>query len=214
MTTSGAGGHPAGRRVMRPNFSRAVRLLIREIARRLPEFSKVRSENILVIAGEARRASRATIRPTRFQDTATLRSKDGRLRKPRLTFRGRKILYVLTLRPLFFRTGGVEKRIETIIHELFHLSPAFDGTLASERRHAVMDAAAFEAALRPLVKRFLAECPQEHLDRFAFNGEVRVRHWLEKPPRALRLGSRQRRHYDEKQTFLAPVRMITRSTRH
>lgn len=211
---AGSGRPLTDKGVSRPNFSRAVRLLIRDISRRVPEFAKVRSDSVLVVAGEARRASRATIRPTRFQDTATLRSKDGHLRKPRLTFRGRKILYVLTLRPLFFRTGGADKRIETILHELFHLSPAFNGTLAMERRHSVMDAAAFEEALRPIVKRYLAVCPQEHLDRFSFNGEVRVRHWLEKPPRALRIESRQRRHYDERHTFLAPVRMVTRSTRH
>lgn len=205
---------PAKKNAPRPNFSRAVRLLIRDIAKNVPEFAKVRSENVLVVAGEARRASRATIRPTRFQDTASLRSTDGKQRKPRIAFRGRKILYVLTLRPLFFRTGGAEKRIETILHELFHLSPAFDGTLASDRRHSVMDAAAFEAALRPMVKRYLALCAQEHVERFSFNGEVRVRQWLEKPPRALRVNTRQRRLYDERQTFLAPVRMFTRATRH
>lgn len=198
----------------RPNFSRAVRLLIRDVARHLPEFAHVRAESVLVVAGEARRASRATIRPTRFADTATLRSKDGRHRKPRLSFRGRKILYVLTLRPLFFRTGGAEKRIETIIHELFHTSTRFDGTLAEERRHAVMGAEEFEAALRPLVRRFIAACPQEHIDRFAFDGEVRVRQWLEKPPRLMRIATAQRRHYDERHTFLGPVRMFTRQTRH
>lgn len=205
---------PVKKNAPRPNFSRAVRLLIRDIAKNVPAFAKVKAENVLVVAGEARRASRATIRPTRFQENASLLSPDGKQRKPRIAFRGRKILYVLTLRPLFFRTGGAEKRIETILHELFHLSPKFDGTLASERRHSAMDAAAFEAALRPIVKRYLAACSQEHVERFSFNGEVRVRQWLEKPPRVLRVGSRQRRLYDERQTFLAPVRMFTRATRH
>lgn len=214
MTARRSDKRPGKATSARPNFSRAVRLLIRDIAKQMPEFSKVRAENVLVVAGEARRASRATIRPTRFQETGTLRSSDGKLRKPRLSFRGKKILYVLTLRPLFFRTGAAEKRIETVLHELFHLSPAFDGTLAADRRHAAMDAEAFEAALRPIVKRYLAACAQEHIDRFSFNGEVRVRQWLEKPPRALRVESRQRRLYDERQTFLAPVQMITRETRH
>ena len=44
----------------RPNLSRVVRLLIRDIARRLPELAHVRAERVLVVAGEARRRSRAT----------------------------------------------------------------------------------------------------------------------------------------------------------
>lgn len=214
MASHDPDNRPVKSHAPRPNFSRAVRLLIRDISKNVPEFAQVRAEAVLVVGGEARRASRATIRPTRFQDTGTARSADGRHRKPTVSFRGRKIRYVLTLRPLFFRTGGAEKRIETILHELFHLSPEFDGTLDPNRRHSVLNAEAFEAALRPIVKRYLAVCPQEHIDRFSFNGEVRVRQWLEKPPRMIRIGSRQRKLYDERQTFLAPVRMFTRETRH
>lgn len=197
----------------RPNLSRAVRRLIRDAARRMDELAHIRAENILVVAGEARRASRATVKPMRFHDTAKLRNRTGKLRKPRVTFRGQPVLYVITLRPLFFRQSTAEQRIETVLHELFHISPAFDGTLDPARRHKTMGAG-FEPAFRPLVKRYLAQCPDELLQRLSFDGEVRVRQWLEKPPASYAPGSRVRKVYSEEQTFLGPVRMVTRSTRH
>ena len=198
--------------VRRPNLSRAVRMLIREIAATLPEFEHVRSERILVVSGEARRASRATIRPMRF--SVGQRTSSGGRRKPKVTFRGRDILYVLTLRPLFFRASTAEQRIETVIHELFHVSQSFDGTLDPDRRHEALQKQAFERQLRPLVKRYLAVCPAPTLARFRANGEVLVRHWLEKPPGSIRASTKGRRRYDETHTFLGPVRMITKKTRH
>lgn len=198
----------------RPNVSRAVRLLIRDAAHRLPELAHVRSDRILVVAGEARRSSRATIRPLRFQSTGTLKSSDGRRRKASVVFRKRRILYVITLRPLFFRRSSPEKRVETILHELLHVSPKFDGTLDPARRHDALAADAFEAQLRPLVKRYLAACERDVLARLAVNGDVRVRHWLEKPANSYPLKGRQRTVFTEDQTYLGVVRMITRSTRH
>lgn len=196
----------------RPNVSRAVRQLIRDLARRLPEYAHVKAENVLVVAGEARRASRATIRPLRFPGTAGLVARDGR-RKPRVTFRGHDVLYVITLRPLFFRDSTPEQRVETILHELFHASPRFDGTLDPAHRHAQLPGPRFKQVLRPLVRRYLAECPEPVLERLSFNGEVLVRQWLEKPANVFAAADKVRRRYTERQTFLGPARMITRSTR-
>ncbi len=198
--------------VRRPNVSRAVRRLIRDISRCLPELSHVRAERILVIAGEARRASRATVRPLRFESGSRRTPSGGR--KPKVTFRGTDMLYVITLRPLFFRASTPEKRVESILHELFHVSPRFDGTLANDRRHQALPGPKFESALRPLVRRYLAACPDELLAPLRLNGDVVARQWLEKPPGSYRLGSHVRKRYDETHTFLGPVRMITRATRH
>lgn len=200
----------------RPNLSRSVRLLLRDVAKRVPELSHVKADAVLVVAGEARRASRATVRPLCFQETGTDRSLDERRRKPRVYFRGTRILYVVTLRPLFFQRSTPEQRIETLLHELFHVSPFFDGTLDPRRRHRFLPAESFDKSFRPIVKRYLASCPQSVLDRMAVDGEVMVRQWLEKP--ALWFPSegkvRVRRRFTEDQTFLGPVRMITRQTRH
>jgi hypothetical protein len=199
----------------RPNLSRAVRLLIRDIARREPAFRHVQADRILVMAGEARRASHASIRPLRFADTGTRRSPDGRRLRPRVLFRGREILYVITLRPPFFRALTPSERVGTVLHELFHMSAAFDGTLDPARRHAALPEREFAQALAPLVTRYLARCPARLLARLAFHGEVLVRQWLEKPGLSYPAGRpRGRAVYREDHTFLGSVEMITRPTSH
>jgi len=119
-------------RARRPNITRAVRTVINDAAARLPEFAHLKASRILVVAGEARRASWATIRP--------LGPIDRPSGKPVVRVKGRQMLYVVTLRPRFFRVADPAKRVETILHEVFHISKRFDGTLHSGRRHARLKA--------------------------------------------------------------------------
>jgi len=204
----GARRKSAARRV---NITKAVRSLIRDMAGVLPELAHVRADRVLVVSGEARRNSRATIRPLRFPDGGT---RAGRRRKPAVRFKGKQVLYLLTLRPLFFRSSTAEKRVETILHELFHASPRFDGTLDPARRHREMPGDDFEKALRPLVKRYLARCDAALLELLRANTDVLARQWLEKPAASYALNTRHRTRFADAQTFLGPVRMVTRATRH
>ena len=105
------------------------------MARKLADFSHVKASRILFVAGEARRGSRATIRP---------------LAGSRISLKGKRALYCITLRPKFFRASTPEQRVETLLHELLHVSAAFDGKLHGGRRHSVLSKAKFEALLRPL----------------------------------------------------------------
>src|SRR5512132_2104528 len=107
--------------VERLNVTRAVKRLVRDLAARLPELAHVRASRVLVVAGEARRASRATIRPAHFRETRG-RAGAGARKKPLIRVGGRKMLYVITLRPLWFRASTPEERIGTILHELYHAS--------------------------------------------------------------------------------------------
>ena len=50
----------------RPSFTDAARLLIHDVAQRLEEFAHLQPRRILVVAGEARRGSRASIKPLTF----------------------------------------------------------------------------------------------------------------------------------------------------
>ena len=181
----------------RPQLGPLLRRLVGDAARRLPELSHVRAAQVLVVAGEARRASRATIRPLLGEG------------RPEVFFRGQRILYIVTLRPHFFRRSTPQARVETILHELFHISSRFDGSLHSGRRHAALPGRRFARRLRPLVHRYLAEMPPELLEALGQNGELLVRQWLEKPPLSVRGRRAIRRRYDEAQLFLGPVRMIT-----
>jgi hypothetical protein len=157
----------------------AVKRLIRDVAKRLPEFAHVRPARILVVAGEARRASRATIRPAHFKETRD-RVRKGGQKKPLIRIKGRKILYVITLRPLWFLGCTPEQRLTTVLHELYHVSAHFDGTLHRGRRHSLLPRAAYDRIVRKLRDRYLAEVP-DAIEPFAREGLVTARMWLERP---------------------------------
>ncbi|MCM2334516.1 MAG: hypothetical protein NDI82_11300 [Anaeromyxobacteraceae bacterium] len=185
----------------RLNVTLAVKRLVRDAAARLPELAHVDAARLLVVAGEARRASRATIRP--LGDPARGDA------APRVRLRGRDIRYVITLRPLWFLDSTPEARVETILHELWHASTRFDGRLHRGRRHAALPAGAFHRRVRRLRDRYLAAAPPELLAPFAHHGLARARMWLERPAAARRDGGPERRLYTERQLFFGLVRMRT-----
>jgi len=187
----------------------AVKRLIRDLAARLPELAHVKPSRILVVAGEARRASRATIRPAHFGETRGRGGRGGR-RKPLIRIQGRKILYVITLRPLWFRASTPEQRVSTVLHELWHASQRFDGTLHRGRVHSRLPRAGYERRIRSLRDRYLALAPEEILAPFTYSGVVRVRMWLERPAGTYRVGEYGgRRTYTEKQLFVGLMRIKT-----
>jgi hypothetical protein len=193
-------------RPVRPDLNRAIRALLRDVARRSPEFRHVQPSRVLVVAGEARRGSRGSVKPLTF---AAGRSRDrSGLRKPVVKVGGRRILYCITLRPLFFRDARPEQRVETLLHELFHASLPFDGTLDPARRHSQMGRS-FSRRFRPVVRQYLKECPRELLAPFAHHGEVRILAWLERPP-AYYAPGRARRLYTEEQLYTATMQLLTR----
>jgi hypothetical protein len=194
----------------RVTITRAVKRLVRDLALRLPEFAHVRPSRVLVVAGEARRASRATIRPAHFRETGR-RAGSGARTKPLIKVRGRKILYVVTLRPLWFLDSSPEERVATILHELYHASTRFDGTLHRGRRHGRLPLPEYDRRIRAMLARYLAEAPEGVLAPFATHGTVRARMWLERPAHAYDEDAyRGRRVYTEKQLFYGLARMVTR----
>ncbi len=194
----------------RLNVTLSVKRLVRDLGARLPELAHVRASRILVVAGEARRASRATIRPAHYRETRG-RTGSGARRKPLIRVKGRKILYVITLRPLWFLRSTPQERIATIVHELYHASKRFDGTLHGGRRHGRLPLAAYDRKVRAMVRRYLAEAPEEIVSPFAAHGLVRARMWLERPGPSYREGEyRGRRVYTERQLFQGVVQMATR----
>jgi predicted metallopeptidase len=186
------------RRAERPNATLLCRRVVDDMSRKLPELGHVHASRILFVAGEARRGSRATIRP--FGDG----------RRPKVVLKGRRALYCVTLRPKFFRSSDPEQRVATLLHELLHIAKPFDGTLDPERRHSKVPPPRFEALLRPLVKRYLQEGDAALLGALAHHGEVLARQWLERPTGR----GNGKQTYSEKDLFLGPVQMITRRRLH
>jgi predicted metallopeptidase len=183
----------------RLNITLAVKRLVRDAAARLPELAHVDASRLLVVAGEARRASRATIRP--------VMADRGGPERARIQIRDRDILYVITLRPLWFLDSTPRERIETILHELWHVSTRFDGRLHRGRRHGTLPRSTFDRRVRQLRDAYLAAAPPDLLGPFAHHGLARARMWLERPAGARRDGGPARRLYTERQLFYGLVRM-------
>jgi len=203
-------------RLHRPNLGTTIKAVMRDVARKLPEFAHIDASRILVVAGEARRASRATVRPLAFADSGGRLSLDRRRAKPVVQIAGREMRYVVSFRPRFFLRSTAEERVETILHELFHMSERFDGTLHKGRRHARLPGKAFHDAFQPLLQRYLAQCPPQLLHALGHDGEVIMRHWLERPAPFYHLDEKgmptrpgRRVLFTEAQLFYGPVRMIT-----
>jgi predicted metallopeptidase len=183
------------RRAPRPNATLLCRRVAADMAKKVPELSHVKASRILFVAGEARRGSRATIRP---------------LFASRISLKGRRALYCVTLRPKFFRSSTPEERVETLVHELLHISAEFDGRLHQARRHSSLPRGRFEALLRPLVRKYLAVADPALLSGLAHDGQMLARQWLERPAGRTSRGQ----VYTERHLFLGPVDMITRRQLH
>ena len=160
---------------IRPNMTLAVKRLIRDVAERLPELAHVRASRVLVLAGEARGTSRATICPGNIGP-----ARGGRGRRF-IRVAGRDVLYVITLRPLWFAASTPEERVATILHELYHVSAHFDGKLHHARRHARLPRKSFDQRVQELLQQYLAVAAQDVLAPFAREGVVKVRMWLRVP---------------------------------
>jgi predicted metallopeptidase len=193
-----------------PNLTLAVKRLVRDVSRRLPELAHVRASRVLVVAGEARRTSRATIRPAHYGTSRRRAAGPGGAVKPLVKVKGRKILYVITLRPLWFVASTPEQRIATILHELYHASTRFDGTLHRGRRHGRLSLETYDRRVRTLLRRYLAVAPPELLAPFAYQGQARVRMWLEGPGSFQDAEYAGRRLYTEQQLFYGLAVMRSR----
>lgn len=160
-------------------------------------------ERICLVAGPARRAARASIRPLTFGG-APPRLQLGADKKPSVHQGGRLMLYELCLRPLFFREASPGERLAILAHELWHLSPRFDGTLAPERRHPLPDPAAAD--------RFAVSAAEatsgSDLSVLEHVGELRAPMWLDRPPSLVPGGQSGRLAYDERDLFLGVVEQL------
>jgi hypothetical protein len=106
------------------------------VCERLPELAHVEMSRVAVRACQTRRAGlvgvQAAMTPLRFRDgaeTTVRRGRAYRIHPCPADAAGRPCLYLLSLYvPRFLDLPAAEK-LAVVVHELFHVSPAFDGDL-------------------------------------------------------------------------------------
>jgi len=157
------------------HFTDAVRAVCHDMSRRLPELAHVDMSRVAVGFCQARKrvphGLQASLTPMRFENGATTKRVRGRVYGcSRLVDEsGRELLYLLNFYLPRFQDGPLEEKLTTIVHELWHISPAMDGDL---RRHAGRCYAhgasqkQFDAHAASLARRWLAGDPPHGLWSF------------------------------------------------
>jgi Putative phage metallopeptidase len=119
------------------DFTRAMTRLCADIVTCTPDLAHVDLSRTLVSITTARNGRRhglqARVTPLRFRGgelTTTYRGRPYQVQ--RVTFEGREVLYLVTFVLPRFLNRDFEDKLVTVFHELYHISPAFDGDL---RRH-------------------------------------------------------------------------------
>jgi predicted metallopeptidase len=146
------------------NYTIALEELIQEIVERVEDLRHVEPERLLVACARSRDngpvGAYAKIVPLRFEQGERER-RVGRhtYEMPALQHRGREILYLL----YFFmpRFGDLPYRegLETVVHELFHISPRFDGDIRRFPGRSYAHGSSlkrFNAAVSTLTERYLS----------------------------------------------------------
>jgi predicted metallopeptidase len=146
------------------NYTEALEGLIAEIVGRVPELGHVDVERLLVACARSRDngpvGSYAKIVPLRFEAGARER-RIGRhmYEMPAINRNGLEILYLIYFYMPRFGDLPYRQGLETVVHELYHISPGFEGDIrrfpgrnyahgASQKR--------FCAAVAALTERYLA----------------------------------------------------------
>lgn len=121
------------------HFTRAVRAVAVDMAVRLPELSHVDMSRVAVGFCQARKrvahGLQASLTPLRFEGGATITVERGRRYTCQriLDAHRREYLYLLNFYVPRFLDHSLGEKLTTVVHELWHISPAFDGDV---RRHA------------------------------------------------------------------------------
>ncbi len=120
------------------DFTAAIRRVCEDMSCRVPELSHIRMANVAIGFCQARKrvphGLQASLTPLRFEGGAPTKRIRGRLYGcEKLTDgSGREYLYLLQFYLPRFLDHALEEKLTTIVHELWHISPAMDGDL---RRH-------------------------------------------------------------------------------
>ena len=157
------------------DFTSRMRRLIADMVTRLPELRHIDLDRVAISFSQARKrvtyGLQATLTPMRFENGALRGERRGRWFEVQqlLDTQGREMLYILSFYLPRFMDVDFDEKLVTIFHELWHISPYFDGDI---RRHPgrcyahTHSQEEYDAKMARLAKRWLDEAPPEELYTF------------------------------------------------
>lgn len=120
------------------DFTQQVRQVCVDMVARLPELAHIDLSRVAVSVSQTRKAGaygvQASLTPMRFAGGQPVEKRRGRYYKTQVLSdcQGREMLYILSFYLPRFMDVDVHEKLTTIVHELWHISPEFDGDI---RRH-------------------------------------------------------------------------------
>ncbi|MCA9150640.1 MAG: hypothetical protein KDA92_15115 [Planctomycetales bacterium] len=157
------------------DFTKNVRLVVQDMINRLPELSHIRLDQVAFSFAQARKRTRhgiyATLTPMRFQNGSLRTKRRGAEYTVQRLYdaAGREMLYILTFYLPRFMDVDLNEKLVTILHELWHISPEFDGDLRRHPGRCYVHSASqaeYDAQMQVLVDRWLALSPPTALYQF------------------------------------------------
>jgi predicted metallopeptidase len=157
------------------DFTLHIRRVCEDMVLRLPDLAHIDMDRVAVGYCQARRSVMhglyASLTPLRFAGGRPTTTRRGRrLAIQRLTGpTGQEMLYVLSFYLPRFQNLVFREKLITILHELWHISPHFDGDI---RRHAgryhahTYSQAEYDDQMGLLADRWLSLSPPAHLWSF------------------------------------------------
>ncbi len=118
------------------DYTNALSVVCRDICAKTPIFQKYDLDYVgfscRTTRNDAQRGVFASLTPLRFEGGARATFRRGAFWKTPNVLDGEgrvKLLYILTIYAPRFLNLSLRDKIETITHELYHISPAFDGDI-------------------------------------------------------------------------------------
>ena len=116
------------------DFTRAVARLCDDISCRLDDFLHIDMSRVAVTFAQARRrvlhGLQAKLTPMRFEGGAMTTRRRGQTWTVQRLYQGdREMLYILTCYLPRFMDQSFKEKMVTVLHELYHISPCFDGDI-------------------------------------------------------------------------------------
>ncbi|MEX0586853.1 MAG: hypothetical protein WD176_09420 [Pirellulales bacterium] len=157
------------------DFTLHMRRVTGDVVARLAELSHIDLSRVAFSFAQARKNVRhgvwATLTPMRFAGGSLTCRRGGRAWTVERLFDegGREMLYILNFYLPRFMDLPLDEKLTTLVHELWHISPEFDGDL---RRHPGRCYAhggsqrRYDAAMAGLVRRWRAQSPPDELYQF------------------------------------------------
>jgi len=157
------------------NFTDRIRAVAADMCDRLPELAHIDLGRVAVAVCQTRKpvmhGMYASLTPLRFAGGAATTIRRGR---PHVIQRvegtgGREMLYILSFYLPRFQDLPLREKLITVVHELWHISPSFDGDI---RRHAGRyhahshSQAEYDREMGLLADRWVAAGPPDELWSF------------------------------------------------